>query len=214
LDSKIVLDLFVGTVPVPESGIQTMDGILAGERVLTMSCSDKIMKWNVLGLQGSLLTHFLKPVYLKGIIIGEQYNYQHLLRSLYSRVESVSKLPQPFTVVKPEFGKPSKTVGRDTSKATNLSYNWYYGQTTVEAINGVTGQTPVSMPSRLSKVKFLERFRQLAKLAKVNIPLGTYHDGKVAAKAFNESKRILLESLEAQGYGKWIGKPVEHDTFG
>jgi len=203
-----------GTVPVPESGIQTMDGILAGERVLTMSCSDKIMKWNVLGLQGSLLTHFLKPVYLKGIIIGEQYNYQHLLRSLYSRVESVSKLPQPFTVVKPEFGKPSKTVGRDTSKATNLSYNWYYGQTTVEAINGVTGQTPVSMPSRLSKVKFLERFRQLAKLAKVNIPLGTYHDGKVAAKAFNESKRILLESLEAQGYGKWIGKPVEHDTFG
>ena len=126
----------------------------------------------------------------------------------------VLELPQAFTVVKPEFGRPSKTEGRDTSKATNLSYNWYYGQTTVEAINGVTGQTPVSMPSRLSKVKFLERFRQLVKLAKVNIPVGTYHDGKVAAKAFNESKRILLKSLEDQGYGKWIGKPVEHDTFG
>ena len=70
----------------PASGIQTIDGILAGERVLTMSCSDKIMKWNVLGIQGSLLTHFMKPVYLKGIIIADQYNHQHLFRSLYSRV--------------------------------------------------------------------------------------------------------------------------------
>ena len=123
-------------------------------------------------------------------------------------------LPQPFSVVKPEFGKPSATEGRDTSKATNLSYNWYYGQTTVEAINGVTGQTPVSMPSRLSKVKFLNRFRQLANIAKARLPMRTYHDGKVAAKVFNESKRIMLTYLEDRGYGKWIGKPVDHDSFG
>ena len=77
-------------MPVPASNTQTTDGILAGERLLTMSCSDKLMKWNVLGVQGSLLTHFMKPVYLKGIIIGEQYNYEHLSRSLVSRVTGIT----------------------------------------------------------------------------------------------------------------------------
>lgn len=43
-----------------------------GPPTISMSCSDKMSKWLVLGIQGSLLSNFLdKPIYLDEIIIGK-----------------------------------------------------------------------------------------------------------------------------------------------
>lgn len=80
---RVKIETGMGTIPTKSENanpIQTWDAILGGERLLCMSCSDKILKWNVLGLQGALLSHFVEPVYLDTIVLGSLFHQDHMIR--------------------------------------------------------------------------------------------------------------------------------------
>ncbi len=84
-----------------------------GERTLSMSCSDKIMKWCILGLQGGLLSTILEsPIYLSSIIIGKcPFSEDALLRALSLRGRDVAftsskynhRLPEVYYYDEEEF---------------------------------------------------------------------------------------------------------------
>lgn len=51
--------------------LRTKPGRADSPPTLSMSCSDKIASWNVLGIQGALASRYLAPIYIDTIVVGE-----------------------------------------------------------------------------------------------------------------------------------------------
>eukprot|EP00057_Strongylocentrotus_purpuratus_P013251 XP_011667725.1 PREDICTED: tRNA-specific adenosine deaminase 1-like isoform X1 [Strongylocentrotus purpuratus] len=88
-----------------------------GDRTLSMSCSDKMAKWNVVGLQGALLSHLIsEPVYLSSVTIGQcPFNSQAMHRAIIGRVQPVSNLPPGYHVNSPVVMQ-SNIIFKDSKK--------------------------------------------------------------------------------------------------
>jgi tRNA-specific adenosine deaminase 1 len=62
-------DQLLGGVEYHKTGLlRTKPG--RGERTMSMCCSDKLAKWNIVGCQGALLSHLLDPVYFNTFVVG------------------------------------------------------------------------------------------------------------------------------------------------
>uniref|UniRef100_A0A8C1WCI2 Adenosine deaminase RNA specific B1b n=1 Tax=Cyprinus carpio TaxID=7962 RepID=A0A8C1WCI2_CYPCA len=199
-----------GTIPVRSSNtIQTWDGVLQGERLLTMSCSDKIARWNVVGIQGSLMSYFTEPIYFSSIILGSLYHADHLSRAMYQRIADIEDLPQQFSLNRPLLSGISNAEARQPGKAPNFSVNWTVGDQALEVINATTGKDDMGRASRLCK-----QFPSLLKKSFISISdPSSYHEAKQEAVEYHTAKQTLIKAFHKAGLGAWVKKPIEQDQF-
>ena len=126
-----------------------------------MSCSDKAARWNVLGVQGSLLSLYVDPIYYKSVIVGAMYHEQHLTRAVYTRISGISNLPDPYIPNLPLLHGVSDPPSRVPNKSPNHSVNWSWGDREVEVVNARTGKLSDICPSRVCKQLLFETFLNL-----------------------------------------------------
>lgn len=104
------------------------------KRTLSMSCSDKLAKWHAVGVQGTLLLRFFKPLRLASIVVSQDpraasadAQLNAMCRAIVDRVEAVKCSLHPpcsCAVVSSTFDRSKPVESSASLQPSPLALNW------------------------------------------------------------------------------------------
>ncbi|KAJ2911064.1 hypothetical protein GGI21_000233 [Coemansia aciculifera] len=202
---------------------------------LSMSCSDKIARWNALGIQGGLLSRLIDPIYLCSIVVGDLYSHSSIDRAINQRVARAltdKQLPSGYsanqcaiykTTVEFERSQSAMKSANDSLVAKNevvtadASIYWFRGATSSVALVNGQRQGAKIQRDKCQMQKLLPDICKLALLSRCRLlfspgqKLLTYRQEKDLAIDYQAVKALLSDSAE---FGPWVQCPKEYEQFG
>jgi len=159
-----------------------------------MSCSDKIAKWNALGLQGSVASGLVRALRLTSVTIGRKFSFEHCRRALCCRIGGFEGLRHPVLMeTTVPLDDESVKVSDDSGGAhfDERALEWVRGDAVATVIDGSTGAGGMSTKSFFAKTR-----------ARIIQELLTETERRVipgAMRAYLERKDMLLSKRKYLG---------------
>lgn len=195
-----------------------------GIRTLSVSCSDKLSRWNILGVQGALLDSLLDcPVYLKSLTICGVSCVASIERAIWKRwIPGISvDFSELFNIQHPIVQVTSEAVQFEFSKKSTLSPspnsivwcnvdNRKFEVSVGGRRQGVTKKNINTVMGRLFICK-KELFKQFLELV-LNDPSNVKLTGFTSSMAYSEAKNIASSYrstwcfLKEKVFKKWTVK--------
>ncbi|KAL4189391.1 hypothetical protein AMTRI_Chr08g165200 [Amborella trichopoda] len=204
-------------------------------RTLSVSCSDKIACWNVVGLQGLFFSIFIHLSWTHTLIrlqlaMGVYCSKNHLVESLYHRVLPISKeLHGPFKLNNLKFFQasvpPKEFLQVQCSTSIPIltcGYSICWNRLGLhEVILGTSGRKlgttakgalSASTESSLCKKQLLEAFATLVRASSTGfkVEMFSYLELKSMAKDYRAAVRIFKSS---PCFTNWFQKPPDLEMF-
>ena len=150
LNENITFHMYISSLPcgnasvnLPTNFLRYKQGQIEGTQLASTSsvqypiksCSDKILRWNILGIQGGLLVNLLiKPIYLETITIACEatLNRERLQICLCEYLkDNLASLPQPYEIHCPEIDCPKLKAFQQERQVGKLQTNAFAWNTTL-----------------------------------------------------------------------------------